>query len=145
MCINERLKAIYNQDIEKYKYVVANILLAKEYLKKAGVYKPNRGETPQGGLGGVGVENWILQNGGSFIDAINEFLEAAKGRTFKEFKKHYQIWDFGENHMSKGKYKHDNFIANNMDEKGYEKMVYALRKYKKEYEQYKNKKDAFIV
>ena len=137
MCVRERLETIYNQDKEKYKYVVANILLAKEYLKKAGVYKPNRGETPQGGLGGVGVENWILQNGGSFIDAVNEFLEAAEGKTFDEFKKAYQVWNFGENHMSNGKYAHDNFVANNMSEVGYKKMVEALQKYKMNYD--KNK------
>lgn len=116
---------------EKYKYVVANILLAKQVLKQAEVYKPNRGEVPQGGLGGVGIENCILQNGGSFIDAAKDFLEAAEGKSFEEFKVNYQIWDFGDNHLAerRGQYPHDNFVANNMSEAGYSKMKKALKEY----------------
>lgn len=68
MALQDRLATNQRNDPEKYKYVVANILLAKQVLKKAEAYKPNRGEIPQGGLGGVGIENWILQNGGSFND-----------------------------------------------------------------------------
>ena len=88
---------------------------------------------PQGGLGGVGIENWILQNGGSFIDAANSFVEAANGRNFDEFKKVYQIWDFGDNHLAerRGMYSHDNFVFNNMSEDGYQKMVQALKEYLK--------------
>ena len=74
MALQDRLATIQRNDPEKYKYIVANILLAKKVLKNALCYKPNRGEVPQGGLGGVGIENWILQNGGSFIDAANDFL-----------------------------------------------------------------------
>ena len=132
MCIKDRLETIYKQDEKKYKYVIANILLAKEYLKKAGVYKAYKSDNEQGGLGGVGVENWILQNGGSFIDAVNEFLEAAKGKTFEQFKQTYQIWDFGENPMSQKKdvYAHDNFVVNDMSEDGYKKMCDVLLEYK---------------
>lgn len=57
MALQDRLNTIYNLDPEKYKYVIANILLAKQVLKNAQAYKPDRGETPQGGLGGVGIEN----------------------------------------------------------------------------------------
>lgn len=131
MCLQERLSNIYNQNPEQYKYVVANILLAKQVLKEAEVYKPNRGEVPQGGLGGVGIENWILQNGGSFIDAATDFLNCAEGKSFDEFKNTYYIWDFGENHMAerRGQYTHDNFVANNMSESGYNKMIHVLREY----------------
>ena len=134
MCLKERLSNIYNQDKERYKYVIANILLAKQVLKQGEVYKPNRGDNPQGGLGGVGIENWILQNGGSFDEAVRSFLEAAEGKTFEEFKSTYYIWDFGENHMaeSRGKYAHDNFV-NNMSESGYIKMVQVLNEYSKKY------------
>ena len=133
MSLQDRLKNINRIDPEKYKYVVANILLAKQVLKKAEVYKPNRGEIPQGGLGGVGIENWILQNGGSFIDAAESFVEAAEGKNFSDFAATYQIWDFGDNHLAekRGQYVHDNFVANNMNEEGYEKMVTALKEYLK--------------
>ena len=133
MALQDRMEVIRRSDPEKYELVVANILLAKEVLKEAGVYKPNRGEVPQGGLGGVGVENWILQNGGSFIDAARSFVEASEGRSFEEFKSSYYIWDFGDNHLAERRraYVHDNFVENNMSEEGYHKMVEALTGYLK--------------
>lgn len=136
MALQDRLATIQKNDPEKYKYVVANILLAKQVLKKAEAYKPNRGEIPQGGLGGVGIENWILQNGGSFIDAAKSFVEAAEGKSFPEFQTTYQIWDFGDNHLAerRGLYSHDNFVSNNMSEAGYHKMVQALKEYLKSME-----------
>ena len=136
MSLIDRLSTIKKIDKEKYKYVVANILHAKQVLKEAEAYKPNRGENPQGGLGGVGIENWILQNGGSFIDAAKSFIEKADGKDFFEFKENYQIWDFGDNHLAeiRGQYRHDNFVANNMSEAGYKKMVKALKKYLKDKE-----------
>lgn len=133
MALQDRLATIQRTDPKKYKYVVANILLAKQVLKKAEAYKPNRGEIPQGGLGGVGIENWILQNGGSFTDAANSFLKAAEGKSFSEFQSTYQIWDFGDNYLAerRGLYSNDNFVANNMSEAGYQKMVQALKEYLK--------------
>ena len=131
MALVDRLETIKRNDPEKYPYVVANILLAKQVLKQAGAYKPNRGEVPQGGLGGVGIENWILENGGSFIDAAKNFITAAEGKSFAEFKSNYEIWDFGDNHLAerKGYYPHDNFVANNMSQEGYQKMTEALKEY----------------
>lgn len=131
MALKDRLATIQKNDPEKYKYVVANILLAKQVLKEAGAYKPNRGEVPQGGLGGVGIENWILQNGGSFIDAAKSFVEASEGKSFEEFQLSYQIWDFGDNYLAerRGQYCHDNFVSNNMSEIGYKKMVHVLKEY----------------
>ncbi len=133
MALQDRLSTIRKNNPEKYKYVVANIILAKQVLKKAEVYKPNRGENPQGGLGGVGIENWILQNGGSFIDAAKSFVETSEGKSFEEFKANYQIWDFGDNFLAErqGHYPHDNFVANNMSEAGYHKMVQVLKEYMK--------------
>ena len=140
MALQDRLATIQKANPEKYKYVVANILLAKQVLKQAEVYKPNRGEIPQGGLGGVGIENWILQNGGSFIDAATSFIRASNGKSFKEFKSNYQIWDFGDNHLAerRGQYSHDNFVANNMSEAGYNKMVQVLKEYMKNYDYSQN-------
>lgn len=133
MALQDRLTTIQRTSPEKYKYVIANILLAKQVLKQAEAYKPNRGETPQGGLGGVGIENWILQNGGSFIDAAKSFVEAAEGTSFSEFQSNYQIWDFGDNHLAERRkqYCHDNFVLSNMSEAGYEKMVQALKEFLK--------------
>ncbi len=136
MALQDRLSTIKKIDPDKYKYVVANILLAKQVLKKAEAYKPNRGEIPQGGLGGVGIENWILQNGGSFIDAARSFVDASFKKSFSEFQSSYQIWDFGDNHLAekKGQYSHDNFVSNNMSEAGYQKTVQALKEYLKSME-----------
>ena len=133
MSLVDRLKTIERQDTEKYHAVVGNILLAKKVLKEALVYKPNRGDNPQGGLGGVGIENWILQNGGSFMDAAKSFVDASEGKTFEEFKASYKIWDFGENHLAekRGHYPHDNFVTGNMSDAGYQKMVECLREFLK--------------
>ncbi|MCI8575328.1 MAG: hypothetical protein HFI09_02550 [Bacilli bacterium] len=133
MALKDRLATIQRIDSEKYKYVIANILLAKQLLKKAEVYKSSHGELSQGGLGGVGIENWILQNGGSFIDAAKNFIEVADGKSFSEFQSCYQIWDFGDNHLAerKGQYSHNNFVADNMNEIGYHKMVQVLKEYLK--------------
>lgn len=125
-----RLDSIKSQGEEQYKSVIANILFAKKILSDAGVYKPSKKDKEQGGLGGIGIENWILQNGGSFLEAAISFLNASNGKTFWQFKKEYEIWDFGENYLASryGIYSHDNFIEQ-MNEKGYEKMQACLKAY----------------
>jgi hypothetical protein len=129
--LQDKIGTIKAQSPEMYNEVVANILLAKKTLKEAGAYKPNRGETSQGGLGGVGIENWILQNGGSFEVAAKQFLAVAEGKTFDEFSGNYTIWDFGQNHLAvkSGRYAYDNFVTNNMNEDGFEKTKEALREF----------------
>lgn len=102
-------------------------------LKKEGIYKKANSDkaTCYGGFGGVGVENWILQNGGSFVKAMKTFLEAAeKAESFDEFQEIYPIFDFGQNHMSKG-YRHDSYIRG-ISEKGYAKMKEVFKRYIKE-------------
>ena len=127
LALSDRLENIREQSPEKHQQVVANIIFAKQFLKAAEAYKPNRGDTPQGGLGGVGVENWILQNGGSFLSAAKEFVSVANEcQSFDEFKTKYAVWDFGENHMAKGERQHDNFVTDNMNAVGYERMKEAL-------------------
>ena len=130
-CIRDRLDSLQKLDEEKYKKVLENIVLAKEVLKENDCYKPDRGDKPQGGLGGVGVENWILQHGGSFEAAARDFLDKSEGLDFSDFKAKYKVWDFGENHLY---YKHsgskyDEFVSNNMSQSGYEKMKTALKEY----------------
>ena len=123
--LKDRLQSIREQHPEDYKFVLANIIEAKTILKEGEVYKKQ-----QGGISGVGIENWILQNGGSFQDAATSFMEASKGKSLAEFKETYQIWDFGENHYAdeKGIYKHDNFISN-LKVEGYTKMQQQLSNY----------------
>ena len=134
MALEERLNNIKENNSDKYEDVIANIVLAKYVLKKTNCYKPDRVDSNQGGIGGVGVENWILQNGGSFKNSCLEFLSAAtidgKMVPFNEFKQKYFIWDLGENHENRNDYPFDNFI-NNMNESGYKKMYNALSTYVK--------------
>ena len=123
--LRDRLRSIKEQHPEDYDFVLANIINAKEVLKEGEVYKKQ-----QGGIGGIGIENWILQHGGSFQEAATSFLEAAQGKTLSEFQTAYPIWDFGENHYAdeKGFYKYDNFISN-LTEEGYTKMQWQLSNY----------------
>lgn len=135
MCVRDRLNSIKKQYPNKYNQVIANILEAKKVLKEYECYKPNRGAIPQGGLGGVGIENWILQNGGSFQDAARNFLEQSENKSLEEYKNTHFIYDFGENHLAAriNQYPHDNFIYN-MNESGYNKMKIALKEYLKKIE-----------
>ena len=140
--IKDRLDTIKRQDPEDYKYVVANILLAKKEMKTAGAYKKASAPNPQngekdtrGGLGAVGIENWILQNGGSYEKACRTFLEKSKearessnGDTKVElsnFKEKYPIWDFGENYLTG---KNDNFVEN-LTDIGYKRMQETCQRY----------------
>lgn len=126
--LEERLEVLKKQDEEKYRLVLANIMHAKKILKSFKAYKPSRSDKSQGGLGGVGIENWILQHGGSFEDAAIEFLSNAQGKDFIEFEKEFAIYDFGKNHISvaKGIFPYDNFVMKNMREHGYLQMQQAL-------------------
>lgn len=134
MALEDMLKTMRQQSPERYQEAVANIIFAKKFCKAAGAYKPKRSpEESRGGLGGVGVENWVLQNGGSFLAAATEFMEIAdKVPDFATFKARYAIWDFGENHMANNGKAHNNFVADNMDSEGYEKLKAALAQFLEE-------------
>ena len=154
MCLRDRLETIRNLSEEKYQAVLANVIIAKKTLKEGKCYKPFHSNVGENGLGGVGVENWILQNGGSFYEASKTFLEAAEETKkevetdsdtasmsqeakekaeFDRFKDHYQIWDFGKNHTAEGKniYPHNEFVYDNMAVDGYIRMKETLRDYVK--------------
>lgn len=128
LALIDRLETIKKQDLEKYKKIVANIILAKQYLKQNEVYKT---DCEQVGIGGIGLENLILQNGGSFYDAAKEFLQYADGKDFIEFEKTYPLFDFGKNQDSieKNIFPYDNFIMKNMQKDGYDKMCICLKDY----------------
>ena len=126
----DRLDNIKNQSETKYQQVLANIIYAKQFLKAAGAYKPRRSPEAKGigGLGGVGIENWVLQHGGSFKQAARDFLSVADSCSgFEDFCAHYPVWDYGENHKGIRSKPHDNFVADNMNQEGYERMKQALR------------------
>lgn len=134
----QRLESLERGDPAQADLVRANIVQAKLALKKAGVYKKL-----DGGLGGLGVENWILQSGGSFARARKEFLAQAideKGeiRPFEACAERYAIPDPGINLIEnldqtgasdRKAYRHDNFFyfLNREKADGYEKMVKALQ------------------
>ena len=126
----DRLSNIKNQSETKYQQVMANIIYAKQFLKAAGAYKPRRSPEAEGvgGLGGVGIENWVLQHGGSFRQAARDFLAVADNcSSFEDFCAHYPVWDYGENHKGIRSKPHDNFVADNMNQAGYNRMKQALR------------------
>ncbi len=109
---------------EKLLDVLTNIRYAKKKLKEAECYKKGLGNNgQQGGLGGIGVEYWILQNGGDAIKAFKDFVEVAYDNNqlipFEEFKKKYKIFSAGQN--IRGGIKVENFVYN-MTPEGFEKM-----------------------
>ena len=130
MALADRLTNIKEQSEHKYQQVLANIIHAKQFLKAAGAYKPRRSPEAKGigGLGGVRIENWVLQHGGSFKQAARDFLAVADScSSFEDFCAHYPVWDYGENHKGIRSKPHDNFVADNMNPEGYERMKEALR------------------
>lgn len=135
MALNDRLETIRKIDSKKYEDVLDNIIYAKEYLKSKKVYKPKHSPDSQGGLGGVGIENWVLQNGGSFYDACKSFYDAATEHDllipYEKFIKKYKIHDFGVNFYNK---EHDEFISQNMTSEGYINMYKAVKQYLLEYQ-----------
>ena len=107
--------------------VLTNIRFAKAKLKEAQCYK--KGETQQGGLGGIGVEHWILQHEGDAIKAFKAFADAAYDSSgnlvpFKHFQQRYKIFSAGEN--IRNNQRAENFIYN-MSEPGYQKMAQLAR------------------
>jgi hypothetical protein len=125
--IIERLGNIKTNSGEKaYKFVLSNIVFAKKFLKEHGCYKK---ASKEGGLGGVGVENWILQHNGSFEEAALSFLKASttetgEERDFVHFQREYTVWDAGKD-LRTGK--HDEFVSQNMTAEGYKRMRGAIQ------------------
>lgn len=129
-CIKDRLSTIQRLHPDKYRLVIANIVYAKKFFKELGIYKPY-----EGGLGGVGVENFILQHGGSFYDAVAHFVEVAHSSDdLKQFKRKFPIYDFGKNHYAyadtykRVDFPYDNYI-NSLTEKSYSTILKAFEEY----------------
>lgn len=107
------------------KEVIANIILAKKMLSDAGCYKKL-----DGGIGGIGVENWILKHGGSLKDACLAFSKAARpGGSFlaplSDMKKTYSVYDAGTNIRDGG---HEDFM-DKLNETSYRNMLLAAERY----------------
>ena len=140
MCLNDRYESIKKQYPDCYPLVLANIVKAKQILKEKHVYK-----ALEGGMGGIGVENWILQNGGSFRLAAEDFVAHAYRDgsliDYDEFKSIYHVFDFGSNHEPKKKFKspyephediyypYDDYIADNLTKEKYIEMAGVLKSY----------------
>ena len=125
--VEEKLDWIKNNvGQEAYEQTVANIVLAKKVLKEGGAYK----KFEHGGFGGIGVENWILANGGNMLKAFESFSRAAHGEngevlSLDDFRKKYKILDPGVNMKFNS---HDNFISV-LKETGYQAMLKTIEAY----------------
>ncbi len=111
---------------ETYHDVLTNIVLAKKILKEGHAYK----KLEDGGLGGIGVENWILLHNGNILDAFESFWQAAHDESgnavpYEEFANMYKIFDAGYNIKFN---RHDNF-AHVLKSNGYTAMVNTIGQY----------------
>ncbi|MBQ3436889.1 hypothetical protein IJG26_02990 [Candidatus Saccharibacteria bacterium] len=130
MALKEYYESMREVSPERTQEVVANVVFAKQFMKAINAYKPSRSDEAQGGMGGIGIENWIVQNGGSFRAAAEEFMRVAdECDTYEQFSSRYSVFDYGENHQQReGKTSsHDNFIVQNINADGYSKIKSALR------------------
>lgn len=129
--IAEKYQSIKNNNgEEKLEEVLANIRFAKKKLIEYKSYKKGTNEDAgqQGGLGGIGVETWILQHNGDAVEAFKEFYNTAyengKLLPLDKFKDKYKIFGAGEN--IRGKKEPENFTKN-LTEDGYKKTARLAR------------------
>lgn len=108
-----------------YQETIANIILAKNILKKNEVYK----RLDHGSIGGIGVENWIIANNGNLKMALESFLESAYENDqllpLETFKKKYKILDAGINVL---RLFYDNY-TNSLQEGAYKKIIEIAKEY----------------
>ncbi|PIZ95835.1 MAG: hypothetical protein COX80_03100 [Candidatus Magasanikbacteria bacterium CG_4_10_14_0_2_um_filter_33_14] len=125
--VRDRLSWIKENVGEKaHDDVKANIVLTKKVLTEGGAYK----KVEHGSIGGIGVENWILSNGGNMLEAFRTFKEAAYDENnnrlpLSEFQKKYRILDPGTN----VKYNNHSDFAQTLKEGGYERILDVIDKY----------------
>ncbi|MDP2668752.1 MAG: hypothetical protein Q8P07_02865 [bacterium] len=124
--IRDKLNYIKSHDgQEAYEQTIANVILTKQILKGGHAYK----KEDDGGFGGVGVENWILANGGNMEEAFKSFRDVAyengQRLSYEKFKEKYKILDPGTNIKYNS---HDNFI-DVLKPTGYEAMLNTIENY----------------
>ena len=86
MILGQFYEDLLHSDSETGKQVIANVRLAKVLMKHYKCYKKegSKGyDYGHGGIGGIGIENLILQNGGSLHDAAQSFVSATRA-AFRE-------------------------------------------------------------
>ncbi|MEI6728969.1 MAG: hypothetical protein WCK98_04980, partial [bacterium] len=124
----ENIEATYGQGTAEQ--VRQQIVLAKTVMSQYNCYKRTySGETEPSGIGGIGVENWILSNKGSFYEACKSIRDTAfkQGQqlSLEDFKSQYKVFNPGTNLRyidSDFKEKTSNFIQA-LNEKGYENLL----------------------
>jgi hypothetical protein len=130
--IQERLASIEDPVIRTS--VASDIIWMKKQLSERSVYKKGKHAADenqvggQGGLGGVGVETWILNHNGSTREAMASFASAAYKqdgslKSLEEFQVAYPIIDAGVNLRNK---RHDNYVRI-LSEESYAKMAVFCR------------------
>lgn len=124
--VSQKLESIRsNSGDEAYYDVLGNIVLAKKILKEGHAYK----KFEDGGMGGIGVENWILRNNGNILDAFQSFWDVAhEGETvlsYEDFAKKYKVFDAGINIKFN---QHDNFVKI-LKPAGYQAMLGVIGNY----------------
>jgi hypothetical protein len=125
--VSMKLQDIRNEQGEDaYNETIANIVLTKQVLKESQAYKTLSKSGGDGGIGGIGVENWILANGGNMIAAFRSFWSAAhvngQRLSLDEFRSHYKVFNAGVNLKL---LRSDNYM-NNLTQEGYENMLKAI-------------------
>lgn len=130
MCLSDRLNTIENLYPSEYPFVIANILYAKRFFKNLGIYK-----VYEGGLQGVGIENFVLQHNGSFYDAVSHFVSVAEEcKTLDEFKYKFPIYSFGKtfyayaNLNRRYDFPYDNYV-DGLTSSSFDKMLRAFKEY----------------
>ncbi len=130
--MQERLEHILKtQGQSAYDAVLSHIRAAKSLLAQHHIYK-----RAEGGLGGIGVEHWILQNEWSLEKALRSFASVAyqgkyhqgkKPLSLTDFQKQYPLYDTGYNRKN-GTI--DNYILK-IDQRIYDGMLSLARSYSK--------------
>lgn len=120
----DSIRATLGEDA--YNDVLANIVLAKKILIEGHAYK----KLEDGGMGGIGVENWIVLHNGNVLDAFQSFWDASHSETgeilpYEEFARRYKVFDAGLNIKYNN---HDNFIQV-LKPNGYAAMVESIGGY----------------
>lgn len=124
----QSIKKVYGD--KKLESVLANVRFAKKKLIENKSYKKGTNEDAgqQGGLGGIGVETWILEHNGDAVEAFKDFYNSAyengKLISLEKFKEKFKIFGAGEN--IRGKKEPENFTKN-LTEDGYKKTARLAR------------------
>ncbi len=119
----------WNEDLE---WVRTNIIIMKKLLKAKSCYKKLEEEW---WMWWIGVENWITQNHGNIIEALESFEEVAYNWKYEkwkhpiplnEFQHKYPIFDAWQNYKE---WKIDNFVFK-INDRGYKWILEIIKSYR---------------